>query len=285
MPITYDPSRAALLQPERGDTAFRNGPPASAEALAAEAARLAYVRVEESQAERDRLAAALALAGFDAPALFNDPATDGQGYGALRTDGLGLLAFRGTQPDRLGDLATDVGFLFRAWDHGAGQVHAGFRGTALGLWPEVKAWLDGPARGRQGLMVCGHSLGAAIATLLAGPAQATQLITIGSPRVGDATFAAGITATAGLEVTRIVDCCDVVTEIPPALVGFEHAGRLTYIDRNGGVAANATTEFINADRLQARIDYLAQHAFRFGTVLTRDLADHAPVNYVRAFWP
>ena len=65
--------------------------PASAEALAAEAARLAYLRVEESQAERDRLAAALALAGFDPPALFNDPATDGQGYGALRTDGFGLL--------------------------------------------------------------------------------------------------------------------------------------------------------------------------------------------------
>ena len=134
-------------------------------------------------------------------------------------------------------------------------------------------------------MVCGHSLGAAIATLLARPAQATHLITIGSPRVGDATFAAGITATLGLEVTRIVDCCDVVTEIPPTQAGFEHAGRLTYIDRNGGVAADAATEFINADRLQARIDYLAQHAFRFGTVLSRDLADHAPVNYVRAFWP
>jgi hypothetical protein len=285
MPIAYDPSRTALFQPERADTVFRDGPPPGDEALAAEAARLAYVRVEEGPAETARLAAALALAGFGEPVPFEHPGSDGQGYGTLRADGLALLAFRGTQPDRVGDLASDAGFLHTAWDHGPGRVHSGFRNTATGLWPAVQRWLDGPASGRRQLLVCGHSLGAAIATLLAVPAGATRLVTIGSPRVGDADFVAGLESATLLTVTRIVDCCDVVTEVPPAAIGFEHAGSLVYVDRDGRVSADTSRAFIDDDRAHARQDYLARHAFRFGTVLARELADHAPVNYLRAFWP
>ena len=36
------------------------------------------------------------------------------------------------------------------------------------------------------------------------------------------------------------------------------------------------------DQSTARKKYLLEHAWRFGNVVTRDLADHAPINYVSA---
>jgi hypothetical protein len=40
-------------------------------------------------------------------------------------------------------------------------------------------------------------------------------------------------------------------------------------------------EAASADRAAARVDYLEKFAWRVGSVLVRDLADHAPINYVR----
>ncbi|WP_083749173.1 lipase family protein [Pelomonas sp. KK5] len=281
--LDYDPSRKALYQPELRETLL--GPGLSEVQLALECARLAYYRFDEDGAEAERLTKALALAGFGAPTLFKHPGSDGEGFAAVDAAGRGLLAFRGTQPDRIGDLVTDARTNTAAWtlEGGRGKVHAGFRNTALGLWPEVQDWL-GKTR-PQRLIACGHSLGAAIATLLAVPARAQRLVTIGSPRVGNAEFVAHVAAS-GLENTRVVDCCDVVTEIPPALLGFEHLpGLFVYLDRDGGQHPEAAPALIDADRQAARRDYLGRYAFRLGTVLIRDLADHAPVNYLRAFWP
>src|SRR5438034_10705572 len=115
MTMAYDASRRALLQPERGPTVFSAGrTPPGTEALACEAARLAYVRAEESSADLQHLTAALAAAGYGAPTLFDHAGTDGQGYGALDADGSALLAFRGTQPDRAGDLVIDAKTVLKA---------------------------------------------------------------------------------------------------------------------------------------------------------------------------
>jgi len=284
MPAEYDPSPTALFQPERADSVFRRGAPESLDALAVEAARLAYLRFDQLPGDRVRLVEALALAGFGEPALFEHPATSGEGYGAMRGDGLALLAFRGTQPDRLRDLLTDAQFFLRPWDLGPGRVHAGFRAAAIGLWSQVQPWLAGAARTRARLLVCGHSLGAAVATLLAQPAGATRLVTIGSPRVGDADFVAALEGQAGLENVRFVDCCDLVTEMPPALLGFVHAAAPRYIDRAGAVAIAPSAGFIAADQLRARTEYLRRFAFRNGSLPARELADHAPANYLRAFF-
>ena len=71
------------------------------------------------------------------------------------------------------------------------------------------------------LIIAGHSLGAAVATLLALdlsvnlPGRDLTLYTYASPRVGDATFA----AFCGAKVTthfRIVNVCDIVPKLPPA---------------------------------------------------------------------
>jgi len=49
-----------------------------------------------------------------------------------------------------------------------------------------------------------------------------------------------------------VDCCDVVTQLPPALLGCAHLGEPYYIDRNGSVIENPGDDFVSADRLRAR---------------------------------
>ena len=107
-----------------------------------------------------------------------------------------------------------------------------------------------------------------------------RLVTIGGPRTGDSAFVGSIAA----PWTRLVDCCDFVTRVPPALQGYAHPDFRSYITWDGQIRENPTDDFIAADREQGRLDYLQNHAWRRGTVVVRDLADHAPINYARAFF-
>ena len=61
-----------------------------------------------------------------------------------------------------------------------------------------------------------------------------------------------------------------------------HLGEPYYIDRNRNVIENPSDDFVSGDRLRARADYLLQYAWKSGNVAVRDLADHAPINYVTA---
>lgn len=77
------------------------------------------------------------------------------------------------------------------------------------------------------LEITGHSLGAALATLYAMENACTDqtdtplLCTFASPYVGDATFASVFN---GLAITswRIVNGPDIVPNLPPAILGFQH---------------------------------------------------------------
>ena len=53
-------------------------------------------------------------------------------------------------------------------------------------------WLAGPACQHSRLILAGHSLGAALATLAATVFPPALLVTLGSPRVGDAEFVAAL---------------------------------------------------------------------------------------------
>jgi hypothetical protein len=85
-----------------------------------------------------------------------------------------------------------------------------------------------------------------------------------------------------VEISRYVDCCDIVTQLPPEMAGFGHCGQLRYIDRMGNISNDASQEFVREDRLRARVEYTFEHSWRVGSVAVRDLADHAPINYVFA---
>lgn len=282
--IPYDPSLDALDSPGLRPTVFTDDGNYDIDGLCAEFARLAYVRYENGGAERQRLEQALALVGFQGAVTFDYAAADAHGFGAVRhADGLAVLAFRGTDPQSLSDIADDVKFNLTPWTESAGQVHAGFAGAARGLREAVNNWLNETGATRTQLVLTGHSLGAAIATLFASTCAPNALVTIGSPRVGDATFVATLN---GVSITRYVDCCDLITDLPPPTISsYVHAGESNYITREGALAPHADEAFVQTDRIAAREDYLLNYAWRTGDVVVRDLADHAPINYVRSLVP
>jgi hypothetical protein len=284
MSIAYDSTPEALFHPERRATVFGTGSPLHPHGVAVELARLAYVRAEEGGDASRRLSEDLAKAGFGEPALFNDAATDSQGYAALREDGSGVVAFRGTQADRLMDSLVDLGVIPTTWPPVGGNVHHGFARAASALWPQVQEWLARTGARRSRLLVCGHSLGAALATLLAVPAGASELVTIGSPRVGDGDFKAAFER-ARIPATRIVDFQDVVTRVPPSfLFGYCHVGDGLLIDADGKLAPDAPPSATHGDIHLERAGDIAAQSLRH-VELPRELTDHAPVNYLRAYWP
>ena len=281
LPIPYDASRTALHAPERHETLFEQGRAHTPTQWAVEAARLAYYRSEGSEAEYRRLAEALARAGFGAPTLFQDDATFA--FGSVHAaDGSALVAFRGTQPDEIRHLATHLQAQQIGWSESGGRVHAGFAKAVQSVLPQVDGWLAGEARQHSRLILAGHSLGAALATLAATVLQPALLVTLGSPRVGDAQF---VSTLADLHVMRVVDGCDVVTQLPPALSFYAHVGAVSYIRCVDGVCVDdPSPSEIEADRNRGRASYAAEHAWRPGSVLLRELADHAPINYARGFF-
>jgi hypothetical protein len=276
--IPYDASRAALYSPERMETLFEPGVACTPMQWAVEAARLAYYRAEGSAAENQRLTDALAHAGFAAPKLFVAGATFA--FGALHADDASaLVAFRGTQPDDIRHLATNLMAQQTDWRESGGRVHAGFAQAARAVLPQVSDWLAGEAAHRSRLILTGHSLGAALATLAATVMPPTLLVTLGSPRVGNTDFAAVL---AGAEMVRLVNGCDVVTQLPPALSFYAHVGPVTYVScEDAALLVDPSPSLIEADRARGRA-YFAEHVRKPGLVMLRELADHAPVNYARA---
>jgi|HubBroStandDraft_1064217.scaffolds.fasta_scaffold00426_20 hypothetical protein len=283
MPLAYDPSRTALYHPERQDTLFVRGQTYSPLQLAVEAARLAYYRAEADPAQRTRLADALARVGFADLVLFVDSKSGAEAFAARRsTDGTTLLSFRGTQPDNYQDLIADLRANLVAWPESAGRVHDGFAVAVRALRPQILDWIKSAKPDLNKMILTGHSLGAAMATLTASIWRPAWLVTIGSPRVGDAVFVETVAAAYSV---RFVDCCDAVTAVPPEIGGYVHIKDYKYLTRDAGIVENPNQEFLQSDRSQARVEYSHLY-FRqiLSNVSVRDLADHAPINYARVMF-
>lgn len=275
--IPYDPTKDSLLNPEKRPPIADFSTGWKLDEICAELSRLAYIRHEAGPKHKAELAAALAKAGFGEPGLFHDEKTDAQGFGTTMADGTAIIAFRGTQVDRLMDLISDARFWPVRWD-GPGRVHLGFRNAFYGVRAQIDDWLA-KQPGRTGLVVTGHSLGAAIATLMAASHPNSILVTFGSPRVGGKAF---VTAFEGRDVRRYVDCTDAVTRVPPP-VFYRHILDPHYVDHAGIVHSPPPDDkAVSQDRWAGRAVYLRKYAFAPGSVPLRSGADHAPINYVSA---
>jgi triacylglycerol lipase len=282
--VQYDPTISALIHPERQQPLGREQPWNEA-AMLAECARLAYVRFENGGAAEQTLKSALAAFGYgDVVGFFvqGKPVGkfrfDTQAFGAVSvgpsTERTALVVFRGTRADSFPNIVSDALFLPTSWA-GVGKVHTGFWLSLAEALGQIQSWLDNVRPSR--LIVTGHSLGAAQASLLAALRKQAKLVTFGSPLVGDDGFAASFS---GREVARYVDTIDIVTRVPPLI--YRHLDGLQYIDRHGKIHPGGLPGMAGlADRLAARLDYL-RLAFRQGNCPARALADHAPINYVSA---
>jgi len=282
--IPYSAKADDLYYPAKHAVFFPQGRPASEAALCAEMCRVAYCQQASGFAfDQERMGAVLDSIGFKIREFLESPHTpehegthcflavgrDGQ------TDGeLAVLAFRGTNKDDLRDVVADLKFLPQPWK-GGGRVHRGFAESLA----EIEPALDAALRSITGrLLITGHSLGAAMATLVASWRKPASLYTIGSPRVGDKAFLATLH---GVENHRYVDCCDVVTRVP-FLMGYRHLGDPYYIARDRDIRYGRNSLAILTDRLRASWAYQKQYGLEAGNLPARELADHAPINYVSA---
>lgn len=154
----------------------------------------------------------------------------GQDRGFMVSDSKGvLIAIRGTCS--LNDAKIDAEII-QEHEEG-GNVHYGF-------WNEycaIKYQVDQFIKAHKGKLVrvCGHSLGAAIATFIAEQAYLdgdapVQLLTLGSPRVGDRAFAEHFDRLR-IDMLRIVHGYDLIARVPK--FEYYHVGVPLHIDDEG----------------------------------------------------
>ena len=160
-----------------------------------------------------------------------------------------VVAFRGTEL-KLRDWLTDLTGSLVPCTHGSGRVHSGFQSALESVFPQILRSINQIADSENNrIFVCGHSLGGALSLLFADryqrePHRAGQALpplcevfTYGSPRVGDADFAAEFRRSPIAERT----CCwinseDPVTRVAPASLNYRHAvQRQLCVDKDGWV--------------------------------------------------
>lgn len=130
------------------------------------------------------------------------------------SDKVVLITLRGTQ--ETADILRDLDARQVHYTEGDGQAHRGFYGAFLAAKTFVDRYMRAFHRPEHNIVVCGHSLGGAIALLLAewlrrDWSDNIQLYTFGSPRAGDRAFVQGATA---LTHHRLVNHNDPVPGVP-----------------------------------------------------------------------
>lgn len=169
-------------------------------------------------------------------------------FGFLATDGQGngYLVFRGTESDM--DWVDDIEVSQTNYDLAPnyGPVHDGFyklyvsmRNDVLGAFSQLS--------GINNLMVTGHSLGCGLSTLAVPDVMTQQKLNsvqhynLASPRVGSPAFTDAYNAN-GVLTFRIVNTCDIVPEVPPAVLDkdlYKHIGTpVDYTAQYGSLAGN-----------------------------------------------
>lgn len=143
-----------------------------------------------------------------------------------------VIVCRGTEPNEWNDIRADA----NAWTDLAetvGRVHRGFKREVDDIWPHLESLLVDDERN---VWFCGHSLGGAMATICACrceladiPAHPREVMTFGSPRVGNRSYVQH----AGVRHVRWVNNNDIVTRAPPTWLRYRHTGELHYLDRHG----------------------------------------------------
>lgn len=182
--------------------------------------------------------------GFDTVEHFESrhampfPIEDTQAYIAA-SDGMIVMAFRGTEPTNIRDWLSDVSTPPVPGPGGKGFVHHGFNEALQSVYPEMRESLAKLRTNGQTVFVTGHSLGGALA-MLAGarlffeePSHIPDgVYTFGQPRTCERLLAGAHKQAFKNRHHRFVNNNDVVPTVPPE-PAFTHVDQLRYFDASG----------------------------------------------------
>jgi len=192
------------------------------------------------------------LEGFSTAVVIEDDKWDLMGYVGFSPDlDKIVVSFRGTHAKSLENWVSDLKFSHTDMDIPSQdgmdpsldvRVHRGFfeayhdseleplvRDAVQELMHDHKKWYSKPP----GVLVLGHSLGAALAQIAALDLRynvsvpAVSVHTFGSPRVGNKDFAKLLYGMAE-EVLRVTHNQDMVPSLPPHFAGFHHSAQELY---------------------------------------------------------
>ncbi len=193
---------------------------------------------------------------------FNNKKYDTQAF-IFRTDNCIVLTFRGSQEIR--DWYTNFNTKLRkftirregqtAISSYKGRVHTGFflgwASVEKDVLKQIKHWQRQlqPGETLPPLLVTGHSLGGALATMAVASLQDNNmnvagLYTFGQPRVGDLSFTRQLNTTLANKVFRFINNNDVVPHVPPPFSIhnptrlYAHLGTVKYFNSKGLLVAN-----------------------------------------------
>jgi len=159
-----------------------------------------------------------------------------QAYRFQNTEDL-VIACRGTQPSEFNDIKADLKAV-PVIAETVSRVHQGFKAEVDELWPMITEDITRTQNLDKKLWFCGHSLGAAMTTIMASRChhdpelpKPTETFTYGSPRVGWPAYVRSL----GMVHHRWVNNNDIVTRVPLSIMGYRHHGEEHYMNAFGNV--------------------------------------------------
>lgn len=158
-----------------------------------------------------------------------------------------------------------------------GRIHGGFREAIDDIWLKILDELFSTKfSGVEHIIITGHSLGASLALIAAGRIKKMlpfkiRVYTFGCPRTGDRDF---VKSLEGVEINRYVNNNDIVTDLPPSLDHYKHAGQLHYITAFGNIRTVIGRWIRTRDRVVGFVVSIVR--FRFDP-----LQDHRIDEYVQ----
>ncbi|MFG6093803.1 lipase family protein [Leptothoe sp. ISB3NOV94-8A] len=228
---------------------------------------------------------------------FNARKRDTQAF-IFRTNECMVLVFRGTQEIR--DWTTNLDMKLRNFtirragkttvSSYKGKVHTGFflgwADIERDVLKQIERWqkVSGTAAKLPPLIITGHSLGGALATMAAASLQengfnVAGLYTFGQPRVGDLTFSRQLNKNLSGRAFRFVNNNDVVPHVPPPfslrnpMHLYGHLGTEKYFNSKGFLVDNYKAIYRAFDGFMG----LVKSAFESGLDL---IADHSMSYYI-----
>jgi len=285
----------------------------------ADAAMLAYGRSGPELLPAEKFSAFFQKAALSCSTIgqWSETARGTQAFFAYNPD-FAVLSFRGTEKGDWTDSLVDLTLLpvrfsqdlptptaadktmfhlglrnplLNPFNHQEIGVHAGFQLALNEEWPDVRSNLERyrAANPASPIFFTGHSLGAALATLalLRFGDNNVALFTYGSPRTGNRAFCDQVRKQAGLGIYRFVDNQDLVTQVPPRDLFYDHTVGMMHIDESGRIAPNGAPDQPGQLRAIAECLSVAAVAAKDYTSQApppRELVDHSPSRYCYFTW-